>query len=172
MDSEKLTKEEIFGQINERSIFYRGSILNFCIALEKAMDLFVASYLTNDRYKQQEIMVLLLDRMTFEGKRTTVKSILYKAEEKAGFVKTKKNSYKHSALIEEIREINQIRNYMAHYLLATYKEAYERYPEEIGFIEFRDSPKCFWMNHETFVNMMNKISHAHDQMNSLVLPCK
>ncbi|MBD1364462.1 hypothetical protein IDJ77_11640 [Mucilaginibacter sp. ZT4R22] len=164
--------EDIIKQINDRAIGFRGTILNQTVILEKAIDQYISKYLTPDVNKQNEIISLLLDRMNFEGKRTTLRAILEKKDLENNIVKTKNKPSKNKPLLESIRQINDLRNYMAHYLVLTIGEALTKFPEEIGFIEFRDSVKVHWITNEVFIDNVREIQEISKLISSMTTKLK
>lgn len=153
---EDATKNQL-KEITEFSIAFRGSVLNECIFLEKAIDDFIAKDISPDEKIQTRIFQILLDRMTFEGKITAFSAILDDAQDKAGFIKTRKTGYPHKELIDNIKRIKNERNYFAHYVAWLQPEALKFYPN-VGFINFRDKGVIEWYNEE---NVMALIALIH-----------
>jgi len=158
-----------------RAVAYRGSVLNECIYLENAISFYIINYLLGtstdgNLEKHFEMQELLLDRMTFEAKRTTLKAILNKKSIAAGFVKNKSTSYPHSDLIHEIRRLNDHRNYFAHYLLYEDASMTEEDMEKIGLIEFRDTSKVIWYTEKEFLKLTQEIQEAYKRVEALDNP--
>ncbi|RYX79597.1 hypothetical protein EON71_00790 [bacterium] len=63
---------------NHPSHALRGIVINVATILEKSIDSYISKYLSSIEEKQNEIYYFLLDRMTYEGKRTAFEAILKK----------------------------------------------------------------------------------------------
>lgn len=162
MDDDQKLKE-----INEFSIAFRGTILNECIFLEKALDDFIAKDISLDEKVQVRIFQILLDRMTFEGKITAFNWILDDGQNLAGFIKSKKNGYPHKRLIEDIKRIKNERNYFAHYPAWLQSEAIQYHPN-VGFINFRDKTKIEWYNTERITKLLELISKTKREIYKMI----
>ena len=99
------------------SIYYRGLYIDKFSGFEKSLDFALTNYFTNDANKQIDMMQIIFERMTFESKRTSLKALFDKKCKNEGFVKTKNKKYPHNKLFDEIRRLNDHRNYFAHYIM-------------------------------------------------------
>lgn len=104
------------------SNLYRGRLITAFATMEKKLDFVLAGYFSVNPKSQYYMMQILLDRMTFESKRTALKALYDARSEQDGFVKTKNNSYPHNKFFNEIRRLNDHRNYFAHYYLLQAEE--------------------------------------------------
>ena len=78
--------------ILKNSSEYRGYLINEFTKLEVALDKHLLNnfFSLTDYPNTYEMREVLLDRMTFDSKRTAVKGILDKKATLSGFIKTKK----------------------------------------------------------------------------------
>lgn len=132
---------------SEQPHYYRGYLLAQFAALEATIDVYIASYFI-DSDKKYELMNVILNRLTFEAKRTALKTILDKKS--PDFVKTKNNTWPSSKFIEELRLLNNERNIFAHYVL-TLKVSETAI---ISLMEFRDKSQVVeydWPKYESIV---------------------
>ncbi|RYY06385.1 MAG: hypothetical protein EOP43_06530, partial [Sphingobacteriaceae bacterium] len=102
------------GYINNTH-YYRGLVIGSFTNLEKTIETILIDEFITDDSKKVDFMMIILDRMTFEAKRTSLKSILDKKAVTGGFIKTKNNSYPNGKLFDEIRLLQDQRNYFAHF---------------------------------------------------------
>ena len=161
MDKEKLA--EFVNVI----VFYRGSIINEWIMLEKAIENYIVRYLSTDTNKQIEIAELLLDRIGFDMKRGVFKAILDKKAEENGFKKTKNNKAPHAKLIENLRLINIKRNHFAHYMGVYDESALSDYPEKITLIEFRDQARRITYTQKEYQKIRQDIYDLHVEIEGM-----
>ncbi|SHN30508.1 hypothetical protein SAMN05216524_10942 [Mucilaginibacter sp. OK098] len=127
--------------------YYRGFLLAQFAALETTIDVYIASYFI-DSDKKYDLMNIILNRLTFEAKRTALKTILDRKT--PDFIKTKNNTWPSSKFIEELRLLNNERNIFAHYV-DTFKESETAI---ISLMEFRDKSKIVeydWSKYELIV---------------------
>jgi hypothetical protein len=151
-----------------KAVFYRGSIINEWIHLEKAIEGYICHYFTQDISKQEELFNVLVDRLTFDSKRLVLKTLLDRNSELNGFKKTKKNSYPYSDLMEELRKINLERNYFAHYLFDYSNHAIINCDKQLTLLEFRDKTKRKTYKEEEYVQLRQRIFDAHNKVNELL----
>lgn len=98
-----------------RACYFRGLVINAFVFLENEISACLAEFFSGDNDYYWTFMNVIADRMTFESKRASLKFLMEDLERKAGFVKTKSNSYACRDLINELRLLNDQRNYFAHY---------------------------------------------------------
>jgi hypothetical protein len=137
--------------------YYRGFLLKHFVLLEKFIEQNITNFfIDNSQSKKILLRSVLLDRMTFEAKRTSLRHLFSMNDEKNGFIKTKNNTYPSSFIFNELRELNDIRNYCAHY--------YSMTPINdnvvICLVEFRDSPTVY----EYTVSDINDIIERMDSI--------
>jgi len=149
---------------------YRGYLINEFTKLERALDKHLLFHFfpnddVNSRvcYRMHEV---LLDRMTFDGKRTAVKGILDNKSVSEGFIKTKNNSYPNGKLFDEVRQLIEIRNFFAHYLSVVS----HRKDTVIVLLQFRDSTKLFEYTQADFDDLVNRIVKATNDILGLIKP--
>lgn|GEM_PF-3739118 len=99
-----------------KSCFYRGLVLHAFIYLENDMSACLAEFFSGNNDYYWTFMEVIGDRMTFESKRASLKFLMERIETKQGFIKTKNNRYKCADLFNELRLLNDQRNYFAHYI--------------------------------------------------------
>jgi hypothetical protein len=150
----------------ERTFYYRGKVIAHFAKLEKTLESFLSIFFSTIRADRRKIQNIIFDRMTFENKRTSVKTVLLDLELEKGFVKTKSNAHPHKKLLEDLNYLNTTRNHFAHYvtLQATSKIEYEH---AIGLIEYRDSPTYIWYSKEKIDEIIAKIEDVKTQLTKL-----
>lgn len=97
---------------------YRGLIIDEFINLELSLTKYLTKYFlgaTNER--DYAFQVIILDRLTFEHKRASFKSVIDAISKHRGFKKTKSTPSKYKSLLEDIRRLNDFRNQFAHYFI-------------------------------------------------------
>ena len=109
---------------------------------------------------------VLLDRMTFDGKRTAIKGILDNRTLSEGFIKTKNNSFPHGKILEEVRQLIEIRNFFAHYLSAVDHAK----DTVITLVQFRDSTKLLEYTQQEFDDLVIRIKRATKDVILLIKP--
>jgi hypothetical protein len=107
---------------------------------------------------------IILDRLTFESKRTALKTLLDVKAIKSGFVKTNSNSFPTSKLIEEIRLVNFERINFAHYV---HMVPWSKDDSIITLVEHRDSIKFKSYTLEKFNKIIERIQKATDEVRSV-----
>ncbi|MBW4888265.1 hypothetical protein KXQ82_00995 [Mucilaginibacter sp. HMF5004] len=145
--------------------YLRGVLINEFSGLEKKIEKFIVSYFIDDKDKGNEMSNIILDRLTFEAKRTSFKAILDKRSVENGFVKTKNNSYPESKFFDEIRRLNDHRIYFAHYVMVMPMAITDNV---IGLAEFRDSVKIKWYTQEQFETLIGDIMIASNKIQALI----
>ncbi|HTD97992.1 MAG TPA: hypothetical protein VK668_01845 [Mucilaginibacter sp.] len=148
----------------DKAHYYRGNLINKFSGFEKAVEYFIGNYFMAGNLKLNEMMNVLLDRMTFESKRTAFKAILDKKELDKGFIKTKNNSFHHSEFFNEIRLLNDQRNYFAHYVLVISSEAKDKI---IGLAEFRDSMNIIWYSLPEYNAIIHRVYTVTEKVRKL-----
>ncbi|MFC1222689.1 hypothetical protein ACFE6N_02705 [Pedobacter sp. BG31] len=138
---------------------HRGQLISEFTVLEIAIEYYLAEHFVLDGAMQNSFRSIVLNRMTFESKRSSFKTILEQKEIASGFIKTKSNTYPHSKLIDEIRRLNDERNYFAHYTLVA-NVGFDENHYVIGLAEFRDSTKYKWYTIDEFNTLMMRIRKA------------
>ncbi len=127
------------------SYHYRGQILGDTIYLERLLDSVIASHFCPEIDKQKEFYELIIanERMSFSNK-IQVFEYLFKKYHK-DFVE------KHPTIFADIKNINDERNMVAHFLLDSSPEGIERFNKEgvFGFVKFRNGKETIWRNNTT-----------------------
>ena len=145
----------------EKAMYCRGRVINEFAILEKIIEGYLTSYFIGSSDKRDEFWHIILDRLNFEAKRTSLKTILENKAKKDGFIKTKSNKYPDSKLLEDIRKINEHRIYFAHYALITPNEKTDSI---IILMEYRNNMKKITYTSDEFVKLINYISSVRDKI--------
>lgn len=160
----------------EKSHHYRGKFISHFTSLENNIEYFLINYFIpekrNGSYKKRgEFREIVIDRMTFEAKRTSMRSIVDSFSETVGeFIKTKNNSYPHSKLFDEIRLLNDQRNYFAHYGNEVYlTEDFVLDDFVIGLAERRDKKQTRKYTLSDFNSLIERLNKAAEAVNNLTL---
>lgn len=130
------------------SCMLRGLVITQMAGLEKALDTYLSNYFTADTSKQLELFELLLDRMTFDGKRTAFEAILKKNHTPAEY----KKNYK--GMIEDLRKLIVKRNQFAHFIFDEHNEI-KGNVYHIGLMEFRNAVNTIWYSEEDVAKIGN-----------------
>ncbi|RWY53956.1 hypothetical protein [Mucilaginibacter gilvus] len=163
--SKKLDITELqFNHLNHGH-YLRGLLINEFSGLEKKIERFIVTYFLGDSNMQNEMSDVLLDRLTFEAKRASFKSIIDKRSVKNGFKKSKNNKYPESALFDEIRRLNDHRIYFAHYIMVMPSTIDENI---IGLAEFRDSVKILWYSEKEYQKLIADINRVSDKIELMI----
>jgi len=127
----------------ERTYPIRGKIIAHFAMFEKNIEALLAAEFS----------------MTFESKRTALKTVLLNRAIEDGFQPTKRIGHPFKKLIEELTHLNSIRNQFAHYptIIATNKLEYSY---AIGLEEYRDSPNSKWFTIDEIDTIINRIQSA------------
>lgn len=114
---------------------WRGDIISRFNQLEGTLGFVMAHYFLRGNSKLSELLNSVIDRLSFEQKRTALKAIVDKIDVKNGFVKTKSNKWPSNEYFDRIRRLNDHRNYFAHYSLVAFMGKHDKV---IGLEERRD----------------------------------
>jgi hypothetical protein len=151
MDEELILKdlEEYLENANK----WRGNIISRFNQLEGTLGFVLAHYFLKGDEKLTELLNSIIDRLSFEQKRSSLKAIIDKIDVKDGFKKTKNNSWPSNKNFDRIRRLNDQRNYFAHYEDVSFRGKHNKV---IGLTMRRDevSPKI--------------ISYTKDELNSII----
>jgi hypothetical protein len=119
--------DEIIG----KSYLIRGEILHLCTILEKDIEDFICKYFTNSNDKAQELFVIVLDRMAFDSKISTLEVLLKK-------IHGDNFDKKYLKLFVELRFVKEHRNAMAHHMVDVF-ESHKPLKQGVGFINYRNT---------------------------------
>ncbi|MCJ8211442.1 hypothetical protein MUY27_17115 [Mucilaginibacter sp. RS28] len=158
--------EELKIKILDKSVIYRGTIIDIAITLEKSIERSIIRYITPDFPTQVKIINQLSDFLSFESKRASLKSICDQQCIEKGISKTNTKGYPHSKLFNEIAELMKVRNVFAHYLTLTFGEAQVRFPE-IGFIHFKFATDVKWYNDNSISDLVKRFKDAIVEIDAL-----
>ena len=126
---------------------------------EKNIEALLAAEFSSEIKDRQKMQHIVFDRMTFESKRTSVKTILLNRAIEEGFKPSRKKGHPYKKLIDELSYLNTIRNQFAHYptIQATNKLEYSY---AIGLMEYRDSPVYKWFSTAEIETIVRRIHAA------------
>lgn len=132
----------------------RGFFITDTIAIERLIDDYIARYFCKTRKVQKELLELFLstERIPFDMKRQAFKILTKKKH--PDFEKTYKDFFPFLANIMEQRNI------FAHYLLDMTKEGLKRYPDEIGFIKYKNETTTIWYNNKQLLEHVKKHTYC------------
>jgi len=139
-------------KISDDPFAYRGYLISVFAELEQYMDICLARQFVPDG-DFEEIIAILIDRLNFEAKRTALKALLDKKCTLDGFKKTKNNKFPHSAILDEIRQLSEIRNYFAHYYLCDFFSP----GSVIELVEYRNSTTVIKYSKKEFEVIIERI---------------
>ncbi len=132
-NSHTLNKEEQekLDKMNKIAMEMRGNFIHQFIRVEMLFDIIITSYFCDDKKKANELGYRLISTKltSFDTKHTIVSFIV-------------SNSYlellkQHPTLFEDITELNNLRNVLAHQQLFTIKDVIEKFDGEIiTFVKF------------------------------------
>lgn len=165
MEEQFYTPEAI--QYFNNAHMLRGKFLNEYTFLEKAIEFCLISHFISDKDKQLMFVEIVLDRMTFEAKRTALKALLDRKATDNGFIKTKNNKYPFGKLFDEIRILNDQRNCFAHYhLVLPPIDSQENYV--IGLSQYRDKLNYLLYTQELFDKWIVRIKNAESDLSDIL----
>ncbi|MGN6637844.1 MAG: hypothetical protein ACTHJ8_02975 [Mucilaginibacter sp.] len=144
------------------SLLQRGLVISQMSALEKSIENYICHYLSKDETKQVEILELLLDRMTFDGKRTTFEAILKKNNSQPDYKK------KYKAMIEDIRKLIVKRNHFAHYIFNDEDAIDGNKHDSVGLIEYRNSTNTIWYSQDDVTKIVNDAFSIMEKIHAMV----
>lgn len=147
----------------ERTYPVRGKIIAHFAMFEKNIEALLAAEFSTNVTDRQKMQNIVFDRMTFESKRTSVKTILLNRAIEEGFEPSKKKGHPFKKLIDELTYLNSVRNQFAHFptIQATNKLEYSY---AIGLMEYRDSPNFKWFTVEEIESIINRIQLAKKEI--------
>jgi hypothetical protein len=150
----------------ERTYPVRGKIIAHFAKFEKYIEALLAAEFSSNDADRRKMQNIVFDRMNFESKRTSVKTILLNRAIEKGFEPSKKKGHPDKRLMEELTYLNSIRNQFAHFptIQATNKL---EYGNAIGLMEFRDSPNFKWYTFEEIDTIINRIESAKTEILNL-----
>jgi len=137
----------------ERTYPIRGKVIAHFAMFEKNFETVLAAEFSGHGEVRTKMQNIIFDRMTFENKRTALKTILLKRANENGFERSKKKGHPNKMLIEELTYLNSIRNQFAHYPTIQATNQFE-YSCAIGLIEYRDSPNFKWFTSEKLIQLL------------------
>ena len=113
----------------------------------RLIDTYISFHFCSDKDRQKEFYELIIanERMTFSSKIQVFEYLLKK--HKKNFVS------KYFAIFSDLKNLNEERNIVAHYLLDTSPEGIERYIKDksFGFVKFRNSTETIWRTNEYYL---------------------
>jgi hypothetical protein len=146
---------------------YRGLFISEFAELERSMDMFLADYFIPDDINCAiELITILIDRITFENKRTALRAVFERRDV------LQKSVYK--KLLEDIRKLSVIRNYFAHYKTVDFDKSEVYYPKikdkavVIGLVQLRDGSDDISYTNVDFYNEINKIRKCKEVINKII----
>lgn len=153
----------------ERTYPVRGKIIAHFAMFEKNIEGFLAAEFAGDGVDRRKMQNIVFDRMTFEAKRTSVKTILLNRAIDEGFEPSKKKGHPYKKLMDDLTYLNSIRNQFAHHptIQATNKLEYSY---AIGLMEYRDSPNYKWFTVEEIDSIIKRIQSAKEEILNLTKP--
>lgn len=145
----------------DNSHHYRGWVINEFARLEKEIEHYILKNLKVLEICGLEIQTILLDRMTFEAKRSSFKKLLIEQDIK------KKSNYK--KLFDELVLLNEQRNRFAHYPLREEFLEDDSYKDlAISLIRFRDGYDFINYSQEDVQSIVNRIHVAINYISQLL----
>jgi hypothetical protein len=160
--AKKLIPKEQFEHINS-GYYYRGVVINTFTSLERNMEMILTNHfiVQEDATLETQFVFVILDRMTFESKRTSIKSLVDQKSIENNFIKTKNNSYPHGKLFDEIRQLQELRNNFAHHSIAIPNEETDHV---IGLAGMRDKIDIVWYTRDEIDKINRRILKASEDL--------
>lgn len=144
----------------ELSIKLRGEVLHHVTKLEKWIESSISSVFAENTDMQTWIVVLLLDRMTFDGKISAYEQI-FKHKFKQDFKK------KCQKLFSELRYIKDERNVFAHFMLSPIHSKENEDNDLIGLLNFRNSIETKEYSSEKVKQIIQRIERCISEIEKL-----
>lgn len=145
---------------------HRGKVIAHFAFFEKALEWLLASEFSPNRKIQRTMKSVIFDRMSFEQKKTSIRTMLLERGIQEGFVQTKTKRHPYKTLIDELTELNSIRNQFAHYPTVQATNRFE-YGSAIGLDENRDNGKMIWFSVEDIEMIIARIAKAQASIYAL-----
>ncbi|HWZ02014.1 MAG TPA: hypothetical protein VNX40_00315 [Mucilaginibacter sp.] len=152
--------EEENGELKDPH-YYRGLFISKFSMVELFMDAAICFYFTRDEEMAKDLIFMVINRLTFESKRTAFKAILEKISIADGFKKTKNNKWPYSELLNEIRLLNDHRIYFAHYAIFGGKSTDENV---IELMEYRDQKKRIIYSKAEYYKLIKRLGNVISQV--------
>ncbi|MBG9377929.1 hypothetical protein I5907_16935 [Panacibacter sp. DH6] len=164
-----------YNRIVQTTLKYRGVVIHQMSHLEKALDTYIAHYLTdNNEVKISEMQLLIFgdNRMTMESKRQIFHYIAqhhdnwwYKNYKPVREVESKKGSV---LMNKDLTWVIEQRNVFAHCIPDTRYEAYLE-TDSVGFLKFKDKEERIQFTQDEFnileltiLNLVNYFMHRNN----------
>lgn len=146
---------------------YRGYFISKFATLERSIDLYLASYfISRDTNLMHDLVSILIDRLSFENKRSALKALFDIRNEKDTSNHKKTGIFK--KIIDACGELARIRNYFAHYHSVLVSDTMKNDGIVIGLVQFRDSIKIIWYSESQFDSLMEKIDKTNQGIINLM----
>ncbi|MDB4922259.1 hypothetical protein [Mucilaginibacter sp.] len=144
---------------------YRGYFISEFAKLERAIDLFIANYFIQKNPRlHNEIISVLIDRLSFDGKRTALKALLDLKYPKIENIHNSGKVRNFKKLLDEIGKSSRIRNYYAHY----FSVDYSNFPQvAIALVQFRDSVNIIIYKKNEFDKQIQDINKSFIEVQRL-----
>jgi len=144
---------------------YRGLFITEFSRLERVVDLYLAKYFTKDEHNANELISILIDRISFEGKATALKALFERKNTFDEFMNNRHDKKTYKKITDGLRSVAQKRNWFAHYHLL---DVVHDQSIVIGLIQFRDSTNLITYNHKQFENLIAEILNLKNQIINLL----
>jgi hypothetical protein len=146
---------------------YRGFFISEFAKLERAIDLCIATYFIPSGVSplSNQIISILIDRITFENKRTALKKI-FDIKNKAD-MSNHKNTGIYKKIINALGELARIRNYFAHYYSIPIPDDRKMHAA-IGLVQQRDSNRLHIYTIALFYKEVDKITLTREAIEKFI----
>lgn len=146
-------EELLYAEMTLLAIKCRGAFINDICHLEKLIDETISRYFCDTNEKRGELLEIVLgnEKINFSNKVVTLK-LLFEKQNPSIYVENPKMFNEITALIEQ-------RNVLAHYMLDTTSEAFDKYKKDyIGFVKFKHNTKTIWYTYEELIHKVEEIN--------------
>jgi len=140
---------------------YRGYFITEFSRLERVMDVYLARYFMQTEHNVNELISVLIDRISFEGKATALKALFDRKNAHDEFINNQHDKKTYKKITDGLRSVAQKRNWFAHYHLI---DVVHDKNIVIGLIQFRDSTNLITYAHKEFENLITEILKVKNQL--------
>ncbi len=149
---------------------YRGIIINEFAMLEKAIEGFILKYLNVLELCGYDMQIIILDRLTFEAKRASLKKLLDDQARADGFIPTNKNKSPYKDFMNELVSLNEQRNIFAHYPMEISKHIDASVLDDyvICLQKYRDGYESIRYTQEEIDKILTRIRNAVIELESIL----
>jgi hypothetical protein len=150
-----------------KAIYYKGQALERFTFLELTLEERISEYFfnpmdVNKASLSSDMKTIILNRLTFESKRTAFRYLCMQVDIKKGFIKSKNGKgYPHKEILAELRKLIDERNRFAHYSII---QPVDSEGIVIALAELRDRSILHKYTNSDIQKLFNRITKVQSDM--------